>query len=161
MVFAGLPFSLDQVPSAAPRPAQEASLATADDRQEILREFIEAFNERDFDGLLTHITEDIQWVSVEGAKAVVLADGEFELATSLESYFEASPTSRSSLEWIKTAGSRLTALERVTWTNQAGKDQSQVSLSVYEFKGEKIARVHYFPAEALASGSETKNDSGR
>ena len=51
------------------------------------------------------------------------------------------------LLWIRTAGSRVTAHERASWTNRAGAAMSQSGLSVYELKDGRIARVYYFPAE--------------
>lgn len=90
--------------------------------------------------------EKVQWLSVEGKRVSVEAEGTAALKASMASYFKSCPTCRSSLEWVQSAGSRVTALERASWVGARGP-ASQTSLSVYEFSDRGIARVYYFPAE--------------
>jgi hypothetical protein len=65
----------------------------------------------------------------------------------MESYFKSCPSCRSELVWLQIAGSRVTALEKASFTNKAGVATSQSGLSVYEFRNGKILRVYYFPAD--------------
>jgi len=53
---------------------------------------------------------------------------------------------------VQAAGSRVTALERAT-LGGGGAQRAQLSLSVYEFKDGRIARVYYFPAEPAPDGA--------
>lgn len=108
--------------------------------------FIEAFNARDIDLMLALADENIQWLSVAGTKILVETEGKAPLRESMVRYFRSCPTCKSSLEWIKTAGNRVTAMERASWSGKSGA-KSQSGLSVYEFRGDKILRVYYFPAE--------------
>ena len=112
-----------------------------------VRSFVDAFNARNVDGMLALAADDIQWLSVDGAKVSTETQGKEALRASMTKYFQQCPTCRSELLWIKTAGSRITAHERASWTNRAGAAVSQSGLSVYELKGGKIIRVYYFPAE--------------
>ena len=111
-----------------------------------VRAFVEAFNARDIDGMLALADENVQWLSVDGAKISVETEGKAALRESMTRYFRSCPTCKSSLEWIQRAGSRVTAMERANWTGKSGA-KSQSGLSVYEFGGDKILRVYYFPAE--------------
>lgn len=112
-----------------------------------VREFIEAFNARDIDAMLELTDENVQWLSVDGTKVSVETQGKAALRESMVRYFRSCSSCKSSLDWIQRAGSRVTAMERASWSGKSGA-KSQRSLSVYEFRGDKIMRVYYFPAEA-------------
>ena len=117
------------------------------EQEKRVREFVEAFNARKLDVMLELAAENIQWMHIDGAKVSIEAEGKAALRESMERYFKSCSSCRSSLEWVQIAGSRVTAMERASWTGKGGA-KSQRSLSVYEFRGDKILRVYYFPAEA-------------
>jgi hypothetical protein len=112
-----------------------------------VRSFVDAFNARNVQAMLAVAADDIQWLSVDGARVSTETEGKEPLRASMSKYFQQCPTCRSELLWLRTAGSRVTAHERASWTNRAGAPLSQSGLSVYEFKNGRIARVYYFPAE--------------
>ncbi|MCM3873804.1 MAG: nuclear transport factor 2 family protein [Pyrinomonadaceae bacterium] len=128
---------------AAPEPTPVDSGIEQEKR---VREFVGAFNTRNVDAMLEVADENVQWLSVDGAKVSVETEGKAALRESMERYFRSCPSCKSSLEWIQSAGSRVTALERASWSGKSGA-KSQRGLSVYEFRGGKILRVYYFPAE--------------
>lgn len=111
-----------------------------------VRDFIDAFNTRNLDLMAALLDDDVQWLNVDGNKVSIEKEGKQALLEGMKRYFKSCPTCKSELTWIKVAGSRLSAVERATWTGKNGK-KAQSSLSVYEFKNGKIARVYYFPAE--------------
>ncbi len=123
----------------------QESAPDASERQ--VRAFVDAFNTRNIDGMLALASDAVQWLSVDGAKVGVETEGKDALRASMTKYFQQCPSCKSDLVWLKTAGSRVTALERANWTNRAGVAVSQTSLSVYELKDGRIVRVYYFPAE--------------
>lgn len=127
----------------APRPA-----FTTVEHEKRVRDLVDAFNARKLDAMLDLVHEDIQWLHVNGTKISVEVEGREALRESMRRYFSSCGSCKSSLEWVQTAGSRVTALERAGWTSKDGVAKSQTSLSVYEFSGDKILRVYYFPAEA-------------
>ena len=117
------------------------------EQEKRVREFVAAFNARKLDVMLELAAENIQWMHIDGAKVSIEAEGKAALRESMKRYFSSCSSCRSSLEWVQIAGSRVTAMERASWTGKGGA-KSQRSLSVYEFRGDKIARVYYFPAES-------------
>ena len=119
---------------------------SADARIAAVHAFVDAFNERDLERLLGAVHDDIEWLSVDGTDIAAEAGGRDALAGSLRGYFEACSSCRSDIEWAKPAGSRVAALERASWERE-GSRISQVSLAVYEFEGDLIRRVYYFPAD--------------
>jgi hypothetical protein len=91
-------------------------------------------------------TTDIQWLSVSGDKITVETQGKDKLREFMTEYFKSTPTAKSELEWVQVAGSRVAAKEQASWQGKAGL-KTQSSLSIYEFRGELIARVYYYPVE--------------
>jgi len=126
---------------ASPQPR----LAYAEQEKQV-REFVEAFNARNIDAMLGVVDESVQWLSVDGAKVTIETEGKAALREVMGRYFRGCPTCKSSLEWVQSAGSRVTAMELASWSGKSGA-KSQRSLSVYEFRNGKILRVYYFPAE--------------
>jgi len=122
------------------------------DHEAGVREFVAAFNTRNIGAMLRAVDENVQWLSVNEAKVTIETDGKNALRESMERYFRSCPSCKSSLEWVKKSGSRVTAMERATWSGKSGL-KSQTSLSVYEFRNGKILRVYYFPAEVDANPS--------
>jgi len=124
-----------------PRPAHSSV-----DQEKHVRDFVEAFNARKIDAMLELVDENVQWLSISGAKISIETEGKEALRQSMGRYFSSCASCKSSLEWVQKAGSRVTAMERASWTSKTGP-KSQSGLSVYEFGGDKIVRVYYFPAE--------------
>jgi hypothetical protein len=120
------------------------------EQEKLVREFVEAFNARKIDVMLEMVTEDIQWMMINGSKISIETEGKAPLRESMVRYFSSCSSCKSSLEWIQIAGSRVTAMERASWSGKSGP-KAQRSLSVYEFRDGKIQRVYYFPAEADTS----------
>lgn len=118
-----------------------------------VREFVAAFNAHDSGRMLEMADENIQWVGVDGvaaALASVKTENSKALRETMDGYFKRCPSCKSYLEWIQSAGSRVTTLERAEWTTKSGL-KTQKSLAVYEFRAGKIWRVYYFPAETTAN----------
>ena len=121
-----------------------------DDHEKHVRDFVAAFNARDLNKMLELADDNIQWLNVNGVKISIETEGKAALKASMEKYFNECSTCKSTLEWVQSAGSRVSAREIAHWTSKSGpKEQS--SLSVYEFQGDKIIRVYYFPAEREGS----------
>ena len=122
-------------------------------REQQVRDFVAAFNARDIDKMLDSVDDKIQWLNIDGAKITIETDGKASLRASMTSYFQSCPSCHSTLEWVQSAGSRVTAMERASWTGKNGP-LSQASLSVYEFGDKGIVRVYYFPAERDKAASK-------
>lgn len=126
--------------------ASEHPVSSSVEQEKRVRAFVAAFNARDTDAMLALVDENIQWLNVDGPKVTIETEGKVALGQSMARYFKSCPSCKSSLVWVQIAGSRITAMERATWSAKSGA-KSQSGLSVYEFNGDKILRVYYFPAE--------------
>ena len=108
--------------------------------------YTKAFNTRDVDGMLALATDDVEWISLDGRELLMGADGAETLRVTMLEYFDSCGSCRATLRWTKTTDERVVALEEASWDTD-GERKAQSALSVYEFEGEKIRRVYYFPAE--------------
>ena len=129
------------------------SADTKADIEAEVKQFVAAFNARNIEAMLAVVDEKVQWLSVDGTKVTIEADGKNALRASMERYFRDCPSCKSSLDWVRGSGSRVAATERATWSGKDGF-KSQRSLSVYEFRNGKILRVYYFPTEPDAQGEQ-------
>jgi hypothetical protein len=107
---------------------------------------IAAFNAHDSDAMAEFLTDDVVWLSVANGNVAVEANGKSDLIASMDAYFESCPTCRSEISESISTPARTSAIEIASWEGKSGP-QSQRSLSIYEFSGDLIHRVYYFPAE--------------
>lgn len=135
-------------PNSASKAVQTAQVPVTSNpaKANIAHAYTKAFNTRDVDGMLALATDDIEWISLNGRDLLMGADGAESLREAMVKYFESCGSCRASLKWTKTTDERVVALEEASWDGD-GERKSQSALSVYEFEGDKIRRVYYFPAE--------------
>jgi len=119
-------------------------------KAKLVHAYIKAYNLQDIDAMLALATDDLEWLSIDGADIRVGARGADKLRETVEPYFKNCPSCRSNIRWTKTTEDRVVALEDAVW-DKDGKRNVQSSLSLYEFEGEKIKRVYYFPVESKPS----------
>jgi hypothetical protein len=111
-----------------------------------VRSFITAFNRHDSDAMSRFVTNDVQWLSVDGDSIVVETDGKAALVTAMNAYFRSCPTCRSRLAKMISSRDRVSAIETASWQGKDGS-RTQSGISVYEFSEGLIKRVYYFPSE--------------
>jgi uncharacterized protein (TIGR02246 family) len=122
-------------------PAQPDHAAT-------VRRFVDAFNARDIDAMLALATDDVEWLSVDGAKISVETSGKDALRKSMTAYFKSCPTCRGAVDIRTVTAARVAAVETASWVDANGP-RSQQSLSVIEFDEGRIRRVYYYPIEPI------------
>ena len=120
--------------------------AQSTDHARLVEAFVAAFNARDIDAMLALAHDDVEWLSVDGAKVSVETAGKAALRKSMTAYFESCPTCRSGVEIKGGTANRLAVVETASWTAASGP-RSQKSLAIYEFADGRIRRVFYYPAE--------------
>ncbi|WP_376692927.1 nuclear transport factor 2 family protein [Wenzhouxiangella sp. EGI_FJ10409] len=123
-----------------------ASSAWAQSPDEVVERYMAAYNDHDVDAMLELVDPDIQWLSVDGDRISVETDGAEALAEAMRGYFEAVPSTRSSIESMMVSGQRVSVRERAHWES-SGQPRSQAALAVYEIAEGRIVRVWYFSAE--------------
>ena len=111
-----------------------------------VRDFVAAFNAHDSGAMAGFVTEDVQWISLDGDAISVEADGKAALISAMNDYFQSCPTCRSRLSEMAASRDRVSAVEVASWQDPGGA-RTQAAMAVYEFSGMRIKRVYYFPAE--------------
>lgn len=119
---------------------------TAKDREALVAQLLEAFNRQDPEGMSKLVTADVQWLNVSDSTTIAEASSKEELLKGMAAYFAACPSCRSSHAGMVSTPGRVGVVEIASWTKD-GVDHTQRSIAVYEFAGELIRRVYYFPAE--------------
>ena len=117
------------------------------DNIETVKSYVDAYNRRDLAAMLTFATADIVWMMVFDDKVSVETKNKAELALALEQHFSRPAKSHSSLSSVANYGGFVSGIEKVT-TKKEGQTRSACSLSVYQFTGNKIKAVWYYPAQS-------------
>ena len=115
-------------------------------QENIVHSYVEAFNAHDVEAMLKMVTDDVQWLTIDGDKIVTETGNKEELRQGMEGYFKSCSTCESNLVHVFSTGERVSALEVASFETAQGI-QKQQSISVYEFSGNLIKRVYYFAAE--------------
>ena len=111
----------------------------------VVRAYIDAFNQHDIPAMADRVGPYFVWFNVTSDRATVEVKGRDSLRKTLANYFRGTPTVRSEIDGIVSAGDYVSFRERATWTSLLGQ-RSQSSLAVYEVKGGLITRAWYYPA---------------
>lgn len=123
----------------------QAQALTPAAQEQVVREYISAFNAHDTAAMLRMVSDDVQWLSVDGDRIAVETGNKEELRRSMDAYFGSCGGCSAKLLHVFSTGTRVSALEQAGSSNDAG-ERAQ-SLSVYEFSDGLIRRVYYFPVE--------------
>ncbi len=111
-----------------------------------IHRYVEAFNAQDTNAMLKLVTDDVQWLSIDGEQIAKETNSKQELSVAMQDYFKSCNSCKSRLAHIFSSGGRVSALEVASFESNDGI-QEQQSLSVYEFSDTLIKRVYYFPVE--------------
>ena len=133
---------------ALPVTAQQAPLApAATDTSAIavVRRFVQAFNDRDIDQMVSMLGPNFVWLNVAGDSVAVEVRGAGPLRGSMEAYFRQLPSARSELEKVSVLGPWVSTIERAHWTSSGGP-RSQAAVAIYEVRHGLVQRVWYYPA---------------
>tara|TARA_Y100001973_G_scaffold8348_1_gene11499 strand:- start:2503 stop:2913 length:411 start_codon:yes stop_codon:yes gene_type:complete len=116
------------------------------DHAALVEDYVAAFNAQDSAAMARMVTDDVQWLSVNGDSVAVETAGREALVKAMDSYFASCASCRSKLVDVQVLGSRVSVIEEASWL--AGDERrAQSSIAVYEFEGSLIARVYYFLSE--------------
>jgi hypothetical protein len=111
----------------------------------VVRAYMEAFNQHNIPALAERVSADFVWFNVTSDRATVEVKGRDSLRKNLGNYFEHTPTVRSEIDGVTSAGSYVSFRERATWNTLLG-EKSQTALAIYEVKEGLITRAWYYPA---------------
>ena len=112
----------------------------------LVHDYVAAFDAQDITSMLSMVSDDVQWLSIDGETITKKTNSKEELRSAMVDYFKSCSTCRSRITQIFPSGSRVSALEVVSFQSRNGLQQEK-SVSLYEFSGSLISRVYYFLAE--------------
>ena len=97
--------------------------------ENIVQKYVEAFNAHNVEAMLNMVTDDVQWLTIDGDKIVTETGNKEELRQAMEGYFESCSTCNSNLEHVFSTGERVSVLEVASFETAQGI-QKQQSISV-------------------------------
>lgn len=112
---------------------------------EVVHFYISAYNAHNVEEMLTLVTDDIRWMSVDGIRIRLEAAGKEALGNGMADYFASLPSARSEVRDISQLGDFVTVVEAAIWESD-GATQSQCAISVYQISEGLISNVWYYPA---------------
>lgn len=124
----------------------ERTSAVTDARMEIVQNYVAAFDAQDTSAMMNMVTDDVQWLNIDGETIVKNTNSKEELREAMMDYFKSCSTCKSRLAQVFSTGSRVSALEVVSFQSRNGPEEER-SVSLYEFSGSLISRVYYFPSD--------------
>ena len=122
-----------------------SSSAYGADQTEIIKRFVNAFNDKDVTTMLDLAAQDMKWMSVSGNTLSTDTSSHADLEKAMKSYFEAVPSAKSRLLHLNHSGNFVYALEQASWLSK-GVEKSQCSMALYQLENGKIKHVWYYPA---------------
>jgi len=127
-------------------PAAASDKTVAEEQEKIVHGYVAAFNAHDTEAMLKMVTDDVQWLNIDGEKITRETNSKEELRSGMVGYFKSCKSCKSRLAHVFSTGARVSALEIASSETSKGVREQQ-SVSVYEFSGSLIKRVYYFPVE--------------
>ncbi len=112
---------------------------------QVVKSFVEAYNQQDLEGMLDLTTSDVSWMSVESKKLSIITAGKEQLSKAIQGFFANGNHGRSEILSIQGSGDFVHTVEKAIWSSE-GKEKSQCSVAIYELKEQKILNVWYYPA---------------
>lgn len=122
------------------------SSARAQSPDAVVERYMAAYNDHDVEAMLELVDADVQWLSIDGDRIRVEAEGAAALGEAMRGYFESMPSTRSEIETMMISGNRVSVREIARW--RVGDEwREQAALSVYQIADGRIRRVWYFASE--------------
>ena len=114
---------------------------------QVVKQFIQGFNNHSVEQLLQQTTENVHWFNLSGVKMDIETASQNELAAAMADYFASLNDAKATLRQIIVSANYVSTVEEVTWSHD-GDQSSQCSLGVYQLNGDKISAVWYYPSHA-------------
>ncbi len=133
----------------APKSAQSGEYS-------VITAYVQAYNDRDIPAMSALMHPKIQWLSIEGSKTVIVADGKADLVKQMSEYVSSPSATTSELASPVFNGQFIAVKETARWKRANGSVGQQSALSVYEIDKGLVCRVWYYPSERAAE-TATKN----
>jgi len=111
---------------------------------DILKDQMDAFNERDVARLVENVTDDFIWFSITSDTLMIEVAGKENFRTSMEAYYQSRPPIESLIESYTIDGNRISFKEVVSHDDESGLKVSSSAMGIYQMRAGKIYRAWYF-----------------
>lgn len=128
-------------------------LALAADATTTVKQFVNAFNQRQISTMLELAAPNMQWMSVTGQSIATETSSHDQLKKAMLRYFASVPSAQSALLQLNQSGQFVYALEKASWLVK-DQEKSQCSMAVYELANNKIQHVWYFASHQCPDASK-------
>jgi hypothetical protein len=115
-------------------------------QQQLIAAYINAYNSRDLEAMAAMIHDDVEWISIEGAKQQVITGSKAQLMEEMAGYFASDSVFGSSAAGWAINGDYISVKETAYW-EQDGEQKSQSAIAVYQLEEGLIRRIWYYPAQ--------------
>ncbi len=114
-----------------------------------VRAFVDAYNQKDLDKMISLTHTKIRWMSVQGENISIETQDQTELKSAMKAYFSKDRKTHSSLSHFSTNGLFVSVLEKASRMIK-NKVKAQCSHSIYEFEDGLILNVWYHNAQTCS-----------
>ncbi|HYM35055.1 MAG TPA: nuclear transport factor 2 family protein [Steroidobacteraceae bacterium] len=111
--------------------------------QSIVEKYFAALNRRDLLALTLYVSPDVEWYSMVNGERIVEVSGREALTQMLRRYFSEHERTHWSIEHAATVERYVSVSERSQWS-EGERNESRMSLGVYEIVDGRIRRIIYF-----------------
>lgn len=94
-----------------------SQVSLAHTSSEIVKQFVEDFNQRNIDSMLAVSSENMRWMRVSGHEIAIETSNLEQLRQAMTGYFNSVPSAKSEIRSIHASGSFVYALEEAFWTS--------------------------------------------
>jgi len=114
------------------------------DYKEVYLASTRAYQDQDIDAMMKHVTDDFSWYNIMPDGANQIASGKEQASTGMKTVFENIDYISGHVDFAKTFGDILVAVETDTIRIEGNKVRMR-RMSIYECKEDKLHRCWSFP----------------
>jgi hypothetical protein len=112
--------------------------------EELFLKSSRAYDDKDYDGMMSFVTEDYEFYSMTDEGPQLRAKGKEQATAGLKMVLESDAYIKGDVEFLKTFGNVVVALEKDQF-REGDEVITHSTLGIYQYKGDKLARAYTFP----------------
>ena len=106
----------------------------------------EAYDERDYEKMMSFVSEDYSWFSMTDAGSELRSKGKEQAVAGLKMIFESDSYVKGEVAFLKSFGNIVVAFEKDQY-REGDEFVTRGTLGIYEYKNKKLTRVYSFSVD--------------